>query len=62
MSESGENQVAVEVIDATPVENQEAAAPEKPTERVKRPSRPDDATHKQKVEALQTGSEFGRRL
>lgn len=53
MSESGENQVAVEVIDETPVENQEAAAPEKPQERVKRPTRPDDAAHKQKVEALQ---------
>lgn len=61
MSESGENQVAVEVIDGA-VEKQEAVAAEKPKERVKRPTRPDDAAHKQKVEALQAVSEFGGRL
>lgn len=32
--------------------------PAKPKERIKKPQRPDDATHKQKVEALQATSEY----
>ena len=47
---------------AAAVPPEEAAAPEvaaveKPKERIKKPARPDDATHKQKVEALQATSE-----
>jgi hypothetical protein len=33
------------------------AAPAKPKERVKRPTRPNDESHKQKVDALQQTSE-----
>ncbi|KAG7667236.1 hypothetical protein NADE_002968 [Nannochloris sp. 'desiccata'] len=50
MSESGDKQLAAEVMaDETPVKE----VVEIPKERIKRPSRPDDAAHKQKTEALQ---------
>lgn len=55
MSESGDKQLAAEVMaDETPVKE----VVEIPKERIKRPSRPDDAAHKQKTEALQAVSEF----
>lgn len=54
MSEAGEPQ-PIETV----VNTEEATSGEqKPKERVKRPTRPDDAAHKQKVEALQATSEF----
>jgi hypothetical protein len=55
MSESGDKQVAAEVIDAT---SKAEDVVEIPKERIKRPTRPDDAAHKQKTEALQAVSKF----
>lgn len=40
----------------------ETAEPEIPKQRIKRPTRPDDAAHKQKVEALQDISTLLRRV
>jgi hypothetical protein len=56
MSESGDKQLAAEMMvpDETPLNE----AVEIPKERIKRPSRPDDAAHKQKTEALQSVSKF----
>ena len=48
MSESGENQAVMN--EQVPVETSA------PKERVKKPNRPDDATHKQKTDALQAES------
>ena len=55
MSESGDNQVAAEVM-ADGAAAKEVV--EIPKERIKRPTRPDDAAHKQKTEALQAVSKF----
>jgi len=56
MSESGDKQSAADVIaDEAPLKEEVV---EIPKERIKRPSRPDDAGHKQKTEALQAVSEF----
>lgn len=55
MSESGDNKVAAEVM-ADEALSKEVV--EIPKERIKRPTRPDDAAHKQKTEALQAVSKF----
>jgi hypothetical protein len=52
MSESGDKK-EVMADEAAPANEVEI-----PKERIKRPSRPDDAAHKQKTEALQAVSEF----
>jgi hypothetical protein len=55
MSESGDKKVAPEVMADEAIAKE---AVEVPKERIKRPTRPDDAAHKQKTEALQAVSKY----